>query len=182
MFSLILIIGGGFSFWWFVIRSNDRPRAGTLVPEGDSGATARWRYTHEGVGTAIGLCPAERMVRLRAQFPSGVKVKDYSYDDIREWKFNISSGGMVHSFGRQSASASMGMGVANIIQKNKNESETGLFLQVRDIDHPEWQIKFPRSKQREHEIKRWMEILRQELNEGGIVKNAPALQPAELNS
>jgi len=90
VFSTILIVGGGIAVWYFAVAKKKKAPSASLSLEGGAGADGKWRYVHEGLGTAIALCPSERKVRLRAKFPSGVKLKDYSYDDIREWKFNIS--------------------------------------------------------------------------------------------
>lgn len=165
MFQWIVLIGIGVAIWWFV-QKKSQPSQFAIA---NDNVSSKWKYTHEAKGTAIGLCPEERLIRLTARFPSGIQTKDYSYDDVREWRFNIASGGMTKTHSNVGVSASLSIGVANINQHYQNERDTGLFLLVKDIDFPEWQVRFPPSKARELELKRWMEILRQELNDSAAV-------------
>ena len=68
----------------------------------------------------------------------------------------------------------IGSGVVNYKQYEKNEAESGFFVQVKDIDMPEWQVRFAPNSSLEIELKRWMKsfsntlmkILRRPANEG----------------
>jgi len=37
---------------------------------------------------------------------------------------------------------------------------------VRDVENPEWRIGFRMNDQTESQLKKWMEIMQQEINEG----------------
>jgi len=85
------------------------------------------------------------------------KSKIYSYADIRGWRYNLSTGGAVYGGGMNAA-------MVNIANSNQNVNSSGFFVRVKDVDHPEWQIQFKYNKQYEHELKRWMEIFEQKVN------------------
>jgi len=38
-------------------------------------------------------------------------------------------------------------------------------VQVKDVDHPEWQIRFPYNKDLKKNLLRWMEIFEQKVNQ-----------------
>lgn len=51
----------------------------------------------------------------------------------------------------------------------KNMDDSGFFISVRDIDYPEWRIAFKyriglKERQMEMELKKWMEIFDQIVN------------------
>lgn len=93
--------------------------------------------------------------------------KTYSFDDIKEWSYNITYGGEV-----------AGAGLSSIRENGKtlgqNISETGLFIRVKDVRKPEWHIRFyPRNSAfNSHnglndlkvQLNQWMEIFDQNLN------------------
>lgn len=85
------------------------------------------------------------------------KSKIYDYADIRGWRTNLSSGGAVFGAGMHAA-------MANMANSNQNIKSSGFFVRVKDVDHPEWQIQFKYNKQYDHELKRWMEIFEQKVN------------------
>ncbi|YAF34977.1 DUF4755 domain-containing protein [Klebsiella pneumoniae] len=93
--------------------------------------------------------------------------KTYSFDDIKEWSYNITYGGEV-----------AGAGLSSIRENGKtlgqNLSETGLFIRVKDVRKPEWHIRFyPRNSafnshnglnDLKAQFNQWMEIFDQNLN------------------
>lgn len=93
--------------------------------------------------------------------------KTYSFDDIKEWSYNITYGGEV-----------AGAGLSSIRENGKtlgqNLSETGLFIRVKDGRKPEWHIRFyPRNSafnshnglnDLKAQLNQWMEIFDQNLN------------------
>ncbi|EGM7792031.1 hypothetical protein NS29R_21740 [Enterobacter hormaechei subsp. xiangfangensis] len=93
--------------------------------------------------------------------------KTYSFDDIKEWSYNITYGGEV-----------AGAGLSSIRENGKtlgqNLSETGLFIRVKDVRKPEWHIRFyPRNSafnshnglnDLKAQLNQWMEIFDQNLN------------------
>lgn len=104
-----------------------------------------------GVESACGIAlnPATRKIAL---IEAGAR-KAYSFDDIREWQTIHETAGQVIGGGLQGA-------VANIGANSAAAARSGLFITVRDIDRPKWRIVMP---QKEHA--RWMEIMRQVVNE-----------------
>ncbi|HDT0687826.1 TPA: DUF4755 domain-containing protein [Klebsiella aerogenes] len=93
--------------------------------------------------------------------------KTYSFDDIKEWSYNITYGGEV-----------AGAGLSSIRENGKtlgqNLSETGLFIRVKDVRKPEWHIRFyPRNSafnshnglnDLKAQLNQWMEIFDQNLS------------------
>jgi hypothetical protein len=85
--------------------------------------------------------------------------KTYSFADVRKWSYEVlSGGGVVGGGGLQQVAINR-----QVNQANRDGS--GFFVEVRDIDHPKWQIKFEHDSKMETELLRWMEILRQYINE-----------------
>lgn len=114
-------------------------------------------YVHAYDKTAIALSSAERWVRVS----SGAKAKQYSFDDVREWDRVWQTGG--HLVGYAGSVAGGFAQAGNNARVNReNRAASGLFVHVRDINHPVWRIAFPTQEA----LLRWNEILRQFVNEG----------------
>jgi uncharacterized protein YhdP len=64
--------------------------------------------------------------------------------------------------------ANVGSGMANVISDQNARENTGLWIDVKDIDHPRWFIKFKISragdKAGEATLRQWMEIMSQTIN------------------
>lgn len=86
------------------------------------------------------------------------KSKIYDYADIRGWRYNLSTGGAVFGTGMNAA-------LATAANNNQNVRSSGFFVRVKDVDHPEWQIQFKYNSKYDHELKRWMEIFEQKVND-----------------
>jgi hypothetical protein len=114
------------------------------------------KYSHQYDGTAIAVSPGNRWVRLS----DGTTHKTYSFSDIREWRRAWLTGGHLVGY-----SGSVMGGVAqagnNARVNRENKRGSGLFIDVKDIDHPQWRIAFPK----EQELLRWYEIMQQTVNE-----------------
>jgi len=154
---------------------------GGAAPEGEwpPASPARSDYSHHYDGTAIAVDREGEIVHLRGIFNKIRVEKSYPFAAIRSWNTNVSSGGLITSHGKTSFTESLGMGIANHRKIKENERKSGLFIQVRDIDHPEWRVAFPsdtsdfkvdfadalmgrpNSGRHDLELKRWMEIMRQ---------------------
>lgn len=83
--------------------------------------------------------------------------KTYRYADIRAWDARKETSGKVVGHSMQA------IGVAAAMDREA-KLNTGLFVTVRDVDHPQWRV----SMKIENVRLRWVEILRQEINEGGV--------------
>jgi hypothetical protein len=82
--------------------------------------------------------------------------KTYPFSSIRDWEKVVYKGG--HAGGVGLAAGAQALGA-----HNQNKRQSGLFLTVKDVDHPRWQIMFP-YEQIEDQLARWTEILRQSVN------------------
>ena len=89
---------------------------------------------------------------------SAYRFESYQFSDVREWFIQDIKASRIFAVG-------IGAGLAAIGQNRRasvNAAEqSGLYIQVKDIDNPEWQIKLDEKRQ-----KKWFEILRQFINEG----------------
>ena len=112
------------------------------------------QFRHFFKGTGVALDTANRVIFLKNKSLE----KSYSFDDIRNFKYNVSSGGqIIGGKGLQAAAY-------NIRVIKENDANSGLFITIRDIDNPQWKIAFPYNGKIESELLRWMEIFRQYVN------------------
>lgn len=82
-------------------------------------------------------------------------IKTYPFSDIRNWERKSETAALIHGGGTQALGANVGAGM-------KAARNSGLFVQVKDIDYPEWRVQMADINIQ----KRWFEILTQILNEG----------------
>lgn len=85
---------------------------------------------------------------------NGKVSRTYPLSDVRSWRTSLERPGMIVGGGSQAAA----MNVMSIAMANR---ESGLFISVRDIDHPEWRI----GMKKKADLVRWMEILEQAIYE-----------------
>ena len=119
-----------------------------------AGVTAGAGFDHAENDTGIAINKVARTLTLRI----GAKVKTYLFTDIREWQTSKERAGMMHGTGLSGASVALG---ANIRAEREAKENTGLFMTVRDVDNPKWRIEMNDANIQA----RWMELLRQEVNE-----------------
>lgn len=131
------------------IKTNKRKSSATEMPDG----VKQLKFTHFCNGTGIAVDPDKRELHLKSK--SNYKV--YPFSEVREWESNLSTGQIVGGGFHENL-------FANAAQHRNNIENTGLFVKVRDIDHPVWKINFP-LKTAKQDLARWMEILQQTLNE-----------------
>lgn len=112
-------------------------------------------YKHVFNTSAIALNKSNQTLFL----VDGTARKNYAFEDIRKWNYTFLTGGRVVGGGLQH-------GAFNQQVNQANRDGSGFFVEVRDIDHPKWHIKFQHDSKAETELLRWMEILRQNINEG----------------
>ena len=111
-------------------------------------------YFHSYGGTTIAVNQQDKTIALTEKKIS----KTYSFSDVRSWETNIQSGGQIIGGGLAVLSA-------NISNARGNSGNTGLFIKMRDVDHPVWHIKFKANGSLKKELARWMEIMQQTVNE-----------------
>lgn len=125
------------------------------------GVSVDSKFAHAERNTAIVLNSQTRRIAVSA----GGESKIYDYNDVRDWEVRkVSRAGGAVGYG---VVGTIGAGSQNIAASMEADRQTGLFLMMRDIDHPQWRISMFGSDDRA----RWAEILRQELDE-----RAPASQ------
>lgn len=118
--------------------------------------------------SAMTLDTNKRLITLE----SGKNEKTYSFEDIRHWRYNLASGG-----------EAIGSDIGTVVQaallnqssRQKSYKESGLFISVKDIDFPEWQIMFYPTEGQNHtlagilnmelQLKRWIEVFSQVINQ-----------------
>jgi len=118
-------------------------------------ATEGLSLRHFWGGSGIAVDAQQRKLHLYAK----PHYKVYDFADVRKWERNQVSGGAV-----------LGTGAAvvahNLATAAQNAKDSGLFIEVRDIEHSRWRVAFP-PRRLDKELPRWMEVLRQSINEPG---------------
>lgn len=127
------------------------------------------QYSNEFANTGIAIDGANQKIHL---MENGF-TKTYSFSDVRDWKTNLQTGGHIYGGGAQ------GM-LANSATNAGNVKSSGLFISVKDIEHPEWHVKLclPGNKEDRKIHARWMEIMKQTINEGSL--DMPAVAATEI--
>jgi hypothetical protein len=136
-FGLALIVWGAWKIW------NDKKPGNDPWLKEKNDCQFKWAFD----GTGLALDTSTREIHLKNK---DIK-KTYHFDDIREWKYNVQTGGEI-------INGSVGTNYGNHL---RNKAESGLFIMMRDIEHPQWRIAFPYNKKMEGDLMRWMEIFRQ---------------------
>ncbi|HCM1976820.1 TPA: DUF4755 domain-containing protein [Salmonella enterica subsp. houtenae serovar 47:z36:-] len=145
------------AFGKYVVRKNNDATFNYLNENNDG------IYIHKFNDCEIRLDKNKQEVFLK----NSAGAKTYSFDDIKEWHYNITYGGEV-----------AGAGLSSIRENGKtlgqNLAETGLFIRVKDVRKPEWHIRFyPRNdafnsrngvNDLKMQLNQWMEIFDQNLN------------------
>ncbi|TJY58307.1 DUF4755 domain-containing protein [Sinimarinibacterium sp. CAU 1509] len=127
-----------------------------------------YSYTYDGDGIAISA--SQRAVVLK----KGTLIKRYGFDAIRNWETKVNTGNELINADFRLNSISQTDSINRKIRM-ANEASSGLFIEVRDIDHPRWHIRFSRHEMVQ-QVPRWMEILRQLINESQHGDNRKAAQ------
>lgn len=141
----------------YVVRKNNDATVNYLNENNDG------IYIHKFNDCEIRLDKNKQEVFLK----NSAGAKTYSFNDIKEWRYNITYGGEV-----------AGAGLSSIRENGKtlgqNIADTGLFIRVKDVRKPEWHIRFyPRNdafntsnglNDLKTQLNQWMEIFDQNLN------------------
>jgi hypothetical protein len=133
---------------------------------------ARWARVHADMIAAAGIGPGDFQ---HAEDDSGIALnrearaltlldagqwKTYPFDDVRGWKAYLIKPGQAGMVGGNLGSAVAAMS-AEANMKRDAKAGTGLFVEVRDVERARWRV----AMKDERAQARWMEILRQEINE-----------------
>jgi len=92
-------------------------------------------YYHEFDKTSLLVDLNKKTIKIKEKN----KEQTYPFSDIKTWRYDLTSSGKI-----------IGVGITNgIIAKSQNDSNrlkdsknSGFFISVKDIQNPEWQIKF----------------------------------------
>jgi hypothetical protein len=151
-FGLPLIALAG----WLYLRAR-KSSGGAAATNDLKQRISNFTYNHFHKGSGIGVDSSNQEVHL---ISSG-EYKVYPFSKIRDWETNITTGGLTTY--APTATSALAATADNFRQQRENRANTGLFLNMKDVDHPRWHIEFdPKDVQRQ--LERWMEILRQEIN------------------
>lgn len=125
-----------------------------------AGVSDNHRFFHWDGSSAIALNQSNQTITLA----SADAMKVYKFSDVRSWRINQETPGQVIP-AMNNAGSVLTAGAANIGAASRAAANSGLFIQVKDIDYPEWRITMNKATQN-----RWFEILTQVLNEGGALE------------
>lgn len=144
---------------WFVVhRAGQREKLHRAMLDA-AGVAQGTGFDHAEDGTGIALNRSKRELALLADGAW----RTYSYGQIRDWAIQAQKAGtVVPAFGVANGIAAAG---ASARMAREAKANTGLFVTVKDLERPQWRVAMKEPMVRA----RWMELLRQEINEGGVV-------------
>lgn len=143
----------GLLIWHLINRSGGRESAHQAMLQ-EAGIAQGSGFDHAEDGTGIALNKQAKTLTLQID---GFR-KTYPLSDVREWETIKESAGSAIGVGAAGGLAAMG---ANARMKRDAATNTGFFVSVRDVDNPKWRI----AMKDEEMQARWMELMRQEINE-----------------
>ncbi|MFC5548213.1 DUF4755 domain-containing protein [Massilia aerilata] len=142
---------------WFAMERSKRRQEAHKKMLDDVGVAPGSGFDHSEDSTGIAINRDQRIVGVL----KGGTYRTYGYEKLREWAIRDERAGRVTpAFGVANGVMAAG---ANARMERDARANTGLFLTFRDLDSPTWRVAMKDSATRE----RWMELLRQEVNEGG---------------
>jgi hypothetical protein len=146
----------GLMSWFFIQRASAREKQrGALLAALGVFPGSGWEHAEDG--TAIALNPDKREVGVQV----GPSFQVYPYEKVRHWEAREERPGVVvPKFGIANGVAAAG---AQARLAREAAANTGLFIEVKDVEAPSWRIVMKDQSTRS----RWIELLRQEINEGG---------------
>lgn len=108
-----------------------------------------YQYAHIFHEYGIAIDPKSKKIYLK---DDNIE-KAYDFQDVREWRFNLIEPGI--DFGQNQRAV-----FNNLHSQKRAKNDSGFFIAMKDIENPEWKIRFPHNDQLEKELKKWMEIFR----------------------
>lgn len=118
-------------------------------------------YKHIYQDTAIAINKKQRKVILA----NAKLMKSYDFSQIKSWKYELNTSGTVFGTGLNGGVQALAVNARNAAM---DRASSGFFIQVKDIENPEWRISFDladRKKPAKQELLKWMEIFDQFVNE-----------------
>jgi len=148
-----MIALGGWMLWRFVTEMKNKSASKSEW----SSLIANAQYHHFQDHSGIAIDTKEKIVHLK--HPS--QIKSYPFSDIRSWRYNLSTGGHVRTYGAIGGIAAAQASAENIRVMRENKASSGFYVTVKDIENPEWRV----AMNSEKDMKKWMEIFEQHVNE-----------------
>ena len=133
----------------FMVRRRDNRDAGYRAMTEAVGYNGQNGYEHREEASGIVLNREKQVLGLW----EGRTWKAYAFEAVREWQTSKETPGVIVGGGLAGLGAALGAA-------QQAKAHSGLFVSVRDVDHPVWRIGMQSAKDQA----RWMEILRQEIN------------------
>lgn len=135
---------------WFTVQRSTKRQAVLQSMYQEAGVAKGSGFDHVEADTGIAINKQAKTLSLLM----GAFYKTYPFADIREWEAIKETPGVI--------SAGNAAAVFDQVGVNRRAAaNTGFFVSVRDVEHPKWRIAMKDEAMRA----RWMEILRQEINE-----------------
>lgn len=120
------------------------------------GATSEGDGVYSASGPKWGIAVSSQTQQIA--LISGGNSKVYGFGDVRKWETSFERPG--HVSNAVNIASALAADAANLRMQREAKANTGLFITVRDVDHPVWRIPLLDKPQQA----RWMEILRQAIN------------------
>jgi hypothetical protein len=164
--AVLLAAYGGYRLYR-ITKDPTGADSGALKPSFDAlvGSVGEVAYSEflPGGNMLVGEPPKDSGIAVSAKSRSMVvasngQARTYSFDDIRSWEATRMDGSRVHIAGGGMQGA-IQQGTANTVNRIKAMHASGLFIRVKDVDHPVWQIHMYKQPM----LDRWAEILNQTL-------------------
>ena len=153
----LLFATPGILLVWGIRRTKARTESSQkIIKDLCGGSLPRFHHFEGMTGVTLNESKSEIILTNRKGM-----VKSYPYNFIRAWEIKEETPGKVVS---SALVGSISAGTANAGAAARARMNTGLFIQVKDIDYPEWRV----SMFGRNDRKRWFEILNQSINEGGV--------------
>lgn len=143
----------GLLIWSLIKRAGGREAAHKAMLQ-EAGVSQGSGFDHAEADTAIALNKQAKTLSLLM----GGFCKTYPYAAIREWQSIKETASSVVGVGVAGGLAAVG---ASERMKRDAAANTGFFVTVRDVENPKWRIEMKDEGTQD----RWMELLRQEVNE-----------------
>lgn len=139
----------GLLVWFSIHRASKREAAHKAMLQ-EAGVAQGSGFDHAEADTGIAINKQAKTLTLLI----GGFWKTYPYTDIREWEAIKETPGVVVGGNLAAVSAEAAM-------RRQAAANTGFFVTVKDVDNPKWRIAMKDNAMQA----RWMELMRQEVNE-----------------
>jgi hypothetical protein len=149
IFFLVGCVPTGLLVWFLIHRASKREAAHTAMLQ-EAGVAQGSGFDHAEADTGIAINKQAKTLTLLI----GGFYKTYPYTDIREWQANKETPGVVVGGNLAAVGAEAAM-------RRQAAANTGFYVTVKDVDNPKWRIAMKDVAMQA----RWMELMRQEINE-----------------